>query len=412
MTRTERTYYLITCLYRLSWSALGPTYALFLLSRGLDILHVNLVLAVYLITTCLFEVPTGAVADVFGRKVSFILSCLVRAVAFAMYFFSDTFAEFLVAEFVDAIGTTLATGAFDAWAVDGMRDEGNERPVDRLFSRAMILGQMSAIVGGLGAAQLAERDIRLPWLVGTSGFLLCALAGALLMRERRPAAVPLSELRAGAYLSIGSTVRDGLAAVRVMPVMRGLCLLTMLTSFATVPAFQMWQPRFHALAGEGPWLLGWVWVLLNLALIAGSALVPRVVGRWGRPPALAVAYAWRGLTLGAAAIATTFFPALFGFLLQEIGWGFTEPVLQAWMNEHATSAQRATILSVRSMAFTLGGAAGLVCLGFLANETSIANAWMATACIYMLAVPGYLALGRVARRYGRAAIEPPLRASA
>lgn len=412
MTHTERTYYLITCLYRLSWSALGPTYALFLLSRGLDILHVNLVLAVYLITTCLFEVPTGAVADVFGRKMSFILSCLVRAVAFGMYFFSDTFAEFLVAEFIDAIGTTLATGAFDAWAVDGMREEGDERPVDRLFSRAMILGQASAIIGGLGAAQLAERDITLPWLVGTSGFLLCALAGALLMRERRPAVVSFAALRAGAYLSVGTTVRDGLGAVRAMPVMRGLCLLTMLTSFATVPAFQMWQPRFQALSGEGPWLLGWVWVFLNLALIAGSALIPRVISRWGRARALAFAYAWRGLTIGAAAMATTFFPALFGFLLQEMGWGFSEPVLQAWMNEHATSEQRATILSVRSMAFTLGGAAGLVCLGFLARETSIATAWMATACIYMLAVPGYLALGRVARRYERATIEQPLRASA
>ena len=412
MTRTERTYYLITCLYRLSWSALGPTYAMFLLGRGLDILHVNLVLAVYLITTCLFEVPTGAVADVFGRKASFILSCLVRAVAFGMYFFSDTFAEFLVAEFIDAIGTTLATGAFDAWAVDGMREEGDHRPVDRLFSRAMILGQLSAIGGGLGAAHLAQRDIALPWLVGTSGFLLCGLAAALLMRERRPAVVSLAELRAGAYLSIGTTVREGLAAVRGMPIMRGLCLLTLMTSFATVPAFQMWQPRFHALAGEGPWLLGWIWVFLNLALIAGSALIPRLVRRWGRARALAFAYAWRGLTIGAAAMATTFFPALFGFLLQEAGWGFTEPVLQAWMNEHATSEQRATILSVRSMAFTLGGAAGLVCLGFLAREAGIANAWLATACIYMVAVPGYLGLGRVARRYERVKIEQALRATA
>jgi hypothetical protein len=64
------------------------------------------------------------------------------------------------------------------------------------------------------------------------------------------------------------------------------------------------------------------------------------------------------------------------------------------------------------MAFTLGGAAGLVCLGFLARETTIASAWMATAGIYMVAVPGYLVLGRVARRYQRAAIEQALRASA
>ena len=412
MTRTERTYYLITCLYRFSWSALGPTYALFLISRGLDLLHVNLVLAVYLITTCVFEVPTGAVADVFGRKRSFVLSCLVRALAFGLYFFADSFGQFLVAEFIDAVGTTLATGAFDAWAVDGMRDEGDERPADRLFARANMLGPVSAIAGGFFAAQLAERDLALPWLVGTSGFLLCAVAGAALMREQRPPLVSLAALRADAHLSIGATLRDGFATLRGMPVLRGLCLLTMVTAFATMPAFQMWQPRLQALAGEGPWLLGWVWVFLNLAVIAGSALVPRLLGRWGRARALAVAHAWRALTLGAAALATSFVPALLGFLLQEISFGFNEPVLQAWVNEHATSAQRATVLSLRSMAFTLGGAAGLVCLGWLADQTSIANAWLVTAGVYVVAVPGYLALGRVAQRHGRRTVEEAVRASA
>lgn len=412
MTRTERVYYLITCLYRLSWSALGPTYALFLLSRGLDILQVNLVLAVYLITTCLFEVPTGAIADVFGRKMSFVLSCVVRGLAFGLYFFADGFWQFLVAELVDAIGTTLATGAFDAWAVDGMREEGDERPVDRVFARANIFGQLSAIAGGFGAAQLAQRDLALPWLVGTSGFFICAVSGALLMRERRTPLAAAAGPGAGAYRSIASTVRVGLTSVRGMPVLRGLCLLTTLTAFATVPTFQMWQPRLQPLAGEGPWLLGWVWVLLNLSMMAGSALIPVLVGRWGRANALAIAFVWRALTLGAAAVSTTFVPALIGFLLQEMGFGLSDPVKQAWMNEYANSEQRATILSLRSMAFTLGGAAGLVCLGLVARGSSIANAWLIAALLYAAAVPAYLALGRVARRHERPAVEQPLRASA
>src|SRR5262250_4033503 len=219
MTRTERTYYVISCLYRLSWSALGPTYALFLLGRGLDILQVNLVLAVYLITICLFEVPTGAVADVFGRKASFILSCVVRAVAFGLYFFADGFAQFVVAEFIDALGTTLATGAFDAWAIDGMRVEGDERPVDRVFARANMFGQATAIIGGFAAAQLAERDIALPWLIGTSGFLVCATVGAIVMREQRlPSRARSAHRSVEPRPSIAETMREGLAAVHGAPV--------------------------------------------------------------------------------------------------------------------------------------------------------------------------------------------------
>src|SRR5260221_12392202 len=259
MTRTERTYYLLTSLYRLSWSVLGPTYALFLLGRGLNILQVNLVLAVYLITTCLFEVPTGAFADVFGRKRSFVLSCLVRALAFGLYFFADRFALFLVAEFIDAIGTTLTTGALDAWAIDGIRDEGAERPADRLFARANIFGQTTAIIGGLSPAQPAEHDLGLPWLVGATGFLVCALTGALFMRERRATANVRIRRLPELLPSIGYALRDTVESVRTLPVLRGLCLLGVLTSFAALPTFQMWQPRIQQLAGQGPWLLGCVW---------------------------------------------------------------------------------------------------------------------------------------------------------
>ena len=410
MTRTERTYYIISCLYRLSWSALGPTYALFLLARGLDLFRLNLVLAVYLLTTCLFEVPTGALADVFGRKRSFVVSCVVRAAAFGLYFLSDSFGQFLVAEFIDAIGTTLATGAFDAWALDGIRDEGGDRAADHLFARANMLAQVTAIIGGLSAAQFAQRDLSWPWLMGTSGFLVCALAGAVLMRERRPGGA--SVRRVHAFVSVGVTIRDGLASMRSQPVVRGLCLLTVLVAFATMPALHMWQPRFQALAGQGPWLFGWIWVLLNLAVMAGSALIPTLVGRWGRARALALAFAWRAVALATAALATTFVPALIGFLLQEMAFGFNEPVQQAWMNEYATSTQRATLLSLRAMAFTLGGATGLASLGWLAQQTSITEAWVLCACAYAVAVPGYLLLGRVARRQAPSAVAPALRASA
>src|SRR4030095_5949538 len=138
--------------------------------------------------------------------------------------FSDSFAEFLVAEVIDAVGTTLATGAFDAWAVDGMRDDGDHRPPDRVVARAMMLGQAVAIVGGFSAAQLAQRDIALPWLMGTSGFLLCALVGMISMRERPLPSLSWANWRASAHLSITATVRDSLATVRAMPLMRGLCL--------------------------------------------------------------------------------------------------------------------------------------------------------------------------------------------
>src|SRR5512139_2653390 len=98
MTRTERTYYVVFSLYTVSAWFLAPMYSLFLLSRGLDLFQINVVLATYLISVFLFEVPTGAVADLAGRKVSFLLSCAVRMVAFTLYAFAGNFAQCVTAE--------------------------------------------------------------------------------------------------------------------------------------------------------------------------------------------------------------------------------------------------------------------------------------------------------------------------
>ncbi|MGH7818460.1 MAG: MFS transporter, partial [Candidatus Binatia bacterium] len=85
MTPTERTFYLLHAVYTLAAWFVAPVYPLFLLSRGLDLLEINVILAVYLVTVFFFEVPTGAVADRFGRKASFVSSCAIRTGAFALY---------------------------------------------------------------------------------------------------------------------------------------------------------------------------------------------------------------------------------------------------------------------------------------------------------------------------------------
>jgi len=390
MTRTERIYYLVFGLYNVAWSFLGPVYALFLLSRGLDLFQINLVLATFLITTCLFEVPTGVVADVFGRKVSFLASCAVRSVAFGMYAISDTFPAFLVAEFIDAVGMTLATGALDAWAVDGMRAEGESRSPDRFFARAQMLARALMISSGLLGAYVASYDLRLPWIIGSLGFASTGLIAAMLMREAKrstPTANPPT---------LRQTLSAGIEIVRGRPIAQLLCVLTLVTGFAVMPVYQLWQPRMRDLAG-GVWVMGWIWVFLSLSSIIGSAVIPRLVGRFSRSRVLTAAALWRALSVALAALAVGFFPAAAGLLLQEMSFGFTEPLLQAWMNDEVEDEQRATVLSLRSMAFTLGGSAGLMTLGLVALGYGIPAAWICSAAVLALALPGYLLLNRLAR---------------
>ena len=394
MTRTERTYHWLFSLYCFSWSVLGPMYALFLLSRGLDLFQMSAVPAIYFITTFLFEVPTGAVADLMGRKLSFLLSCVIRMVAFGLYAFAHGFADCVIAEFVDALGSTWATGALDAWAVDGMAAEGDRRPTDRFFARAHMRARALMIISSLVSGYLAQRDMRLPWLVGAFGFALTAAVAAVLMRETGPQHAAGSW--AGVHRSLGRAVGEGLAAVRQAPVLLVLCGLTMAGAFGAMPATMLWQPRIQALSGEGTWLMGWISAALNVTSLAGSAMISRVLGRVSRERMLCAAALWRATMFAVVGLAAGVGPALAGLLLQEMSFGMTEPLVQAWMNEHIAAERRATVLSVRAMFFTLGASAGLVCIGLLARDFGMRTAWLASAGVFAFVAFGFVLLGRLA----------------
>jgi len=391
MTRTERTYYLVFGSYTFAAFFIAPVYPLFLLSRSLDLFQMNAVLATYLVTSFVFEVPTGAFADRVGRKRSFLLGCVVRMTAYVLYVRVRCFSDCVQTEFLDAVGTTLVSGALDAWAVDGVREEGDARPPDRLLARAQVLSRAMIIVGGVACGYLAEWGFALTWFAAAAGFGVSAVLGALLMRETA------RRHEAGSPPSLGRAVLGGLRVVRGSPVLRLLCVLSLAGAFAGFPLHMLWQPRVQALTGLGPRVNGWVLALLGLASLVGSALLPRLLDRLDRHVVLSAAAAWRAVTLGMAAAATTVSPALAGLVLQEVGSGLSEPVMLAWVNEHVAAERRATVLSVRSAFFTLGGATGLVTIGLVARGAGIPAAWAASAAVFALTLPAFLVLGRVAR---------------
>lgn len=388
MPRAVLTYYLANGLYCASWSCMTAVYPLFLLSLGLDLFEINLVFGVYLITTFLFEVPTGAVADVLGRKASFVLSCAMRACAFGLYYFADDLTDCLIAEFIDAVGTTLASGAMDAWVVDAMKDEGDELPAGRVFARAWFVASPLMMGAGLLGGYAGDYAIRLPWLCGAAAFAVTGAVALVRMRERRQR----PEWHGGAMRTWVRTTRQGLATVRREPMMLALCVLTACTSFAVMPAWHYWPARLQEVSGVGIWLLGWTAALLNLASMFGNWLMPRLVPRFRRENVLALAWFWRAGMLGIGALSWELLPTLIAIIALQAVWGLSEPTLQGWMNESARSEDRATVLSVRSMSFTLGGGIGLLCLGLVGRASGIPAVWASGALVLMAVAPGFLFL--------------------
>ncbi|MBI3825950.1 MAG: MFS transporter [Candidatus Rokubacteria bacterium] len=296
-----RRYYAVSLVYALAGGFLaGGVYPLFLRSRGLGQLEINSVLAVYFAVTFLTDVPTGAFADALGRRRAFVLGCALRAASFALYFVSHAYVLFLVAEAIDALGTTFCNGAVEAWGVDTLDQTGFVGRKDRLFSRLAQLASAGAMIAALVGSAVGSIDLAWTWPLGAAGFLAAALVGGTVLREpsRRAAHVDVAGLRREIVARIGTGLRQGVGVrpVRLLSLAGGVMM-------ATWAAYWLeWPILFKDGYGVGVWVVGWISCLLSLGQMIGSEIAARTtLPASRRPQVLSALVIVTGALLSAAA---------------------------------------------------------------------------------------------------------------
>src|SRR5512139_508468 len=89
----------------------------------------------FMLMSFLMEVPTGAVADRFGRKVSVACGGFLLAAASILYGAFPHLAVFVVAETLFAVAITLVSGADEALAYDSLLAQGREAEASRVMAR-------------------------------------------------------------------------------------------------------------------------------------------------------------------------------------------------------------------------------------------------------------------------------------
>lgn len=386
---TKTVYYLLTFLINLSASLTFATYVLFLLGKGLDLFQVMLVNLSFMIGNFIFEIPTGAYADYFGRKKSIILSNLFMIFALLIYFESSSLIMFIVAEIVAALAYTFASGALDAWVVDSLEKNRFTGKVDFVFSQSNIISQLAVLVGGLVGGYVGSISLELPFGVGAVVAFAALLVSMFFMQEEMLSKKVLNV--SSSISQMGSIAKESIRYGIRHKVVLWLISSTTLAMFAFMPLNMYWSPRFNEMSGNQVWLMGWIWVCISLAMMAGSFLVKQFLKK-------EKSYLWilifTVLTLGIPIIvvATTdmFFIVLMGFLVYEIGRGMLSPVHKAYLNKHIPSEQRATILSFDSMIGKLGAALGLLFFGWIAKNTNIQTSWLMAGFTLLFLIPTYL----------------------
>ena len=356
-----------------------PIWIIYLINgRGLSLTEVGVFEAVFWITIIVAEVPTGAVADRFGRRVSLALGACLFAVSTVIFAMADDFSLLLGSYLVMGMAMTLYSGAGDAFLYDTLRVLGRTREYERLAGRSHgLFWAMMVVATAVGGPISYLIGYSATILISSSFFLVSAVF-AMLLREppRRESDFPPDPLHAPpadvqhssadqphSGMPIFHEMVEGFRIVwRIRPVRYLVPFAAVMIALFDMPRF-LTQP-FVAQHGLDPLASvgdGLIWSALLVPAYLGSMIgmlsAGQLMAKFGERRSFPAVLLF-GAVFMIPLVIWNHLGLLGAIFLISIAQAAVRPIASGYINRRISSDQRATVLSIFSLIG--GGAMGVI----------------------------------------------------
>lgn len=162
MPRTIKLLYVLEICYY-AWFWLG-IWVLYYMKFG-GFAAVGLLETVMIVSVLLFELPTGAIGDLLGKKKTLFLAYLFAGIAHLWTGFATSIFHLIGALILLNFGGALRSGTFEALAYDTLKENGKETLYRKVVSRLTAIRLLTlSVVGVIGGFLYAENN-SLPYLL-------------------------------------------------------------------------------------------------------------------------------------------------------------------------------------------------------------------------------------------------------
>ena len=389
---------------RLTWTV-APIY--FVLDVGMSPLQLVLAGTAMEVAYFAFEVPTGVVADTYGRRLSVIVAPVLMGMGFLVTGLVESVFVILLAQALIGFGWTFKSGAIDAW----LADEIGQARLGGAYQRGAQVERAASLAWIGAAVVLAVVDLRLPIVLG--GVVLLGLGLVLLVLMPETGFTPARREDVSAARSMAATARQGTRLIRANTVLMLIVAIVFLRGMSDEGFDRLWEA--HLLVDVGvPEFAGldavlWFGVLNAGALLLSIVVAQPLVTRFERLGLSAMAKTLLVLEVAVVggmlvfAFAGAFAVAVLAFWAVRVSWSLASPVYMTWVNGNISdSTTRATVISLTNVGHSIGEAGGGPALGVVGNVYGVGAALAAGAAALTPALALY---GRAIRHHGR---EPEL----
>lgn len=323
-----------------------------LAARGFSLWEIGLAESVFHVVSLLCEVPSGMAADLLGRRKTLLSGGVLTVTCNLLMAFAPNLFTICLAMGLNALAMTMFSGTFTALVYDSLKTEGREDEYIQVSANSSQISMLANAIGSL--ASLLKR------FLGFAGFYLLSAAfegvstAALALmeepivtksqasREKHPLRALPEQFR--------QLVRDSLHVLHTCPMAVKLIASSALISVPSYLTKMFLQQRLVE--------LGWPTELLFLPLLLGglACVAGTEIGRRVRCRSMRRLYTACALLCGVGTLLVGTAPAWGGILGMMLVQGVLEVYLlheSQKLNDAIPSDQRATLISVDGMAYSL-----------------------------------------------------------
>jgi MFS family permease len=319
-------------------------WMIYLASKGMSLTQLGLLETIFHITSFFMEVPTGAVADIFGRKISRICGRVLSLISVIILLAADSFLWFAISFVFTALSYNLESGAGDALLYDSLKEIGEEDKYMKISGNKEVFYQVAGIISFLVGGYMATKSYGIAF---TLTIIVAALALLQSFSFNEPSISRKREMEKKGNVFVNQ-IKESISVVRKNPRIGALIVFTeIILTFCTCIFYYL--QNFLKGNGYNEAAIGVIYAAAYLvsALTAPQVhKIEKVIKEQGIllvVPLVTVACLW--------GIALSTYHFIFFIVLM-----ITEEIVYVAMNDYINkmipSENRATILSFASMVFS------------------------------------------------------------
>ncbi|HII15850.1 MAG TPA: MFS transporter [Nanoarchaeota archaeon] len=350
-----------------------PVMTLFFQQVVNSVTLVALIFSIQAITAIVFEIPTGAFADLFGRRKTLIIRSSLTVISLTLLALSTNFLMLAIFSFIFALKNALGSGTDQAMLYDTLKQLGREMEYKKIRGRLTTLMYLGAIIGGVAGGYMASSFMRLPFLL-TIPITFISLGISLFWTE--------PNYKKESHKNI---IRHAHSSFKILLSNKQLLLLFLfsLFSFGLAESTHYLEQIFYAFVTLPVTYFGIVASAAALMGVSGSLLSHKLSEKFGDRQTLIFSKILDGLMI---VLATIFlgYAGIVLIILVSFFRSIGTPILDHLLNKEIESKNRATILSMNNLLNNAGYMLFAPLIGYAADIYSIATSFKISGILLML----------------------------